>query len=35
MDVTKPYSICRFLIEEKGALEDQVYLNILIFGPPG
>lgn len=32
MDVQQnPYSIRRFLIEEKGALEDQVYLNILIL----
>lgn len=32
MDVQQnPYSIRRFLIEEKGALEGQVYLNILVL----
>lgn len=32
MDVQQnPYSIRRFLIEEKGALEDQVYLNVLVL----
>lgn len=32
MDVQQnPYSIRRFLIEEKGVLEDQVYLNILVL----
>lgn len=32
MDVQQnPYSIRRFLIEEKDALEDQVYLNVLVL----
>lgn len=26
-----PYSIRRFLIEEQGALEDQIYLNVLVL----